>query len=62
MAQMLAGENALQVATRLRAAVGDLQESLPRGITIVTYYEPGRSSSGASSERSRRISWKVALS
>ena len=38
MAQMLAGENALQVATRLRETVDDLQESLPKGIRIATYY------------------------
>ncbi len=39
MAQMLAGENALDVATRVRAAVEELQPSLPEGIRIVPYYD-----------------------
>ncbi len=39
MAQMLAGENALQVATRVREAIEALQPSLPKGVKIVTYYD-----------------------
>lgn len=39
MAQMLAGENALAVARRVRAAVEELQPSLPKGVRIVPYYD-----------------------
>ena len=39
MAQMLAGENALEVATRVRAAVEALGPSLPEGVRIVPYYD-----------------------
>jgi len=39
MAQMLAGENALEVANRVREAVERLQPSLPEGIRIVPYYD-----------------------
>jgi cobalt-zinc-cadmium resistance protein CzcA len=39
MAQMLAGENALQVASRVREAVEELQPALPKGVRIVTYYD-----------------------
>ncbi len=39
MAQMLAGENALAVATRVREAVDDLQPSLPKGVRIVPFYD-----------------------
>ncbi len=39
LVQMLAGENALQVATRARAAVEELQPTLPKGVRIVTYYD-----------------------
>ncbi len=39
MAQMLAGENALQVASRVREAVAELSPSLPKGARIVTYYD-----------------------
>ena len=39
MAQMLAGENALEVASRVRRAVEELQPSLPKGVRIVTYYD-----------------------
>jgi cobalt-zinc-cadmium resistance protein CzcA len=39
MAQMLAGENALSVATRVREAVSELQGTLPRGVRIETYYD-----------------------
>jgi len=39
MAQMLAGENALRVASRVREAIDDLQPSLPKGARIVTYYD-----------------------
>ena len=39
MAQMLAGENALEVAGRVRRAVEELQPSLPKGVRIVTYYD-----------------------
>ena len=39
MAQMLAGENALEVATRARRAIGELQASLPPGLEIVPYYD-----------------------
>jgi cobalt-zinc-cadmium resistance protein CzcA len=39
LVQMLAGENALDVATRVRKAVEDLQPSLPEGVRIVPYYD-----------------------
>src|SRR5262245_36348757 len=39
MAQMLAGENALAVATRVRRAADALQPSLPEGVRIVPYYD-----------------------
>jgi cobalt-zinc-cadmium resistance protein CzcA len=39
LVQMLAGENALQVATRAREAVEELQSSLPKGVRIVPYYD-----------------------
>ncbi len=39
LVQMLAGENALQVATRARAAVEELQPTLPKGVRIVPYYD-----------------------
>jgi len=39
LVQMLAGENALAVATRARAAVEELQPTLPKGIRIVPYYD-----------------------
>ena len=39
LVQMLAGENALQVATRAREAVEELQPSLPKGVRIVPYYD-----------------------
>ena len=39
LVQMLAGENALDVATRARAAVEALQPSLPKGVRIVPYYD-----------------------
>jgi heavy metal efflux system protein len=39
LVQMLAGENALQVATRARQAVDELQPSLPKGVRIVPYYD-----------------------
>jgi heavy metal efflux system protein len=39
MAQMLAGENALAVARRVRQAVEELQPSLPKGVRIVPYYD-----------------------
>jgi cobalt-zinc-cadmium resistance protein CzcA len=39
LVQMLAGENALDVATRVRAAVEALQPTLPEGIRIVPYYD-----------------------
>jgi cobalt-zinc-cadmium resistance protein CzcA len=39
MAQMLAGENALAVAGRVREAVEELQPSLPKGVRIVPYYD-----------------------
>jgi cobalt-zinc-cadmium resistance protein CzcA len=39
MAQMLAGENALAVATRVREAVESLQSSLPKGVRLVPYYD-----------------------
>jgi cobalt-zinc-cadmium resistance protein CzcA len=39
LVQMLAGENALQVATRARQAVEELQPTLPDGVRIVPYYD-----------------------
>jgi cobalt-zinc-cadmium resistance protein CzcA len=39
LVQMLSGENALDVATRARAAVEALQPSLPKGVRIVPYYD-----------------------
>jgi cobalt-zinc-cadmium resistance protein CzcA len=39
LVQMLAGENALEVATRARQAVDELQPSLPKGVRIVPYYD-----------------------
>ena len=39
LVQMLAGENALQVATRARKAVEELQPTLPKGVRIVPYYD-----------------------
>lgn len=39
LVQMLAGENALDVATRAREAALDLQASLPEGVQIVPYYD-----------------------
>ncbi len=39
LVQMLAGENALQVATRARRAIEELQPSLPKGVRIVPYYD-----------------------
>ena len=37
--QMLAGENALAVATRVREAVQRMQPSLPRGLRVVPFYD-----------------------
>ena len=39
MAQMLAGENALEVARRVREAIEELQPSLPPGVRIDAYYD-----------------------
>ena len=39
IAQMLAGENALDVATRVRRAAEELQPSLPEGVRIVPFYD-----------------------
>ena len=39
MTQMLAGENALAVATRARKAVEELAPSLPKGVRVVPYYD-----------------------
>ncbi|MCG3195105.1 MAG: Cobalt-zinc-cadmium resistance protein CzcA [Thermoanaerobaculia bacterium] len=39
LVQMLAGENALDVATRARMAVEELQPTLPKGVKIVPYYD-----------------------
>ncbi len=39
MAQMLAGENALEVATRVRRAVEEIRPALPEGVRIVPYYD-----------------------
>ncbi|MEO6323215.1 MAG: CusA/CzcA family heavy metal efflux RND transporter [Thermoanaerobaculia bacterium] len=39
MAQMLAGENALEVAGRVAKAVDDIGPTLPKGVRIVPYYD-----------------------
>src|SRR6185295_3829212 len=39
LVQMLAGENALEVATRARIAVEELQPTLPPGVRIVPFYD-----------------------
>ncbi len=39
MVQMLAGENAQQVVTRVKARVRDIQGTLPPGVTIEPYYD-----------------------
>jgi len=39
LVQMLAGENALQVATRARQAVEEMQPTLPKGVRIAPYYD-----------------------
>jgi cobalt-zinc-cadmium resistance protein CzcA len=39
IAQMLAGENALAVATRVRRAIEGLRPSLPKGVRVVPYYD-----------------------
>jgi cobalt-zinc-cadmium resistance protein CzcA len=39
LVQMLAGENALEIATRARKAAEELQPTLPKGIRIVPYYD-----------------------
>jgi cobalt-zinc-cadmium resistance protein CzcA len=39
MVQMLAGENALAIATRARKAVEELEPSLPKGVRVVPYYD-----------------------
>lgn len=39
MVQMLAGENAQQVVTRVKARVQEIQDTLPPGITIEPYYD-----------------------
>ena len=39
LVQMLAGENALDVATRARQAVEELQPTLPKGVRIVPFYD-----------------------
>ena len=39
LVQMLAGENALRVATRARQTVEELQPTLPKGVRIVPYYD-----------------------
>jgi cobalt-zinc-cadmium resistance protein CzcA len=39
LVQMLAGENALRVATRAREAIEELQPSLPQGVRLVPYYD-----------------------
>ncbi len=39
LVQMLAGANALDVATRARLAVEELQPTLPKGVRIVPYYD-----------------------
>lgn len=39
LAQMLAGENALAVASRVRHAVEELQPTLPKGARIVPFYD-----------------------
>jgi cobalt-zinc-cadmium resistance protein CzcA len=39
MVQMLAGENAQEVVTRVKARVQDIQATLPAGVTIEPYYD-----------------------
>jgi len=39
IAQMLAGENALAVATRVREALDELRPTLPEGVRIETFYD-----------------------
>ncbi|MCS6288735.1 MAG: efflux RND transporter permease subunit [Nitrospira sp.] len=39
MVQMLAGENAQQVVTRVKARVKEIQATLPSGVTIEPYYD-----------------------
>jgi cobalt-zinc-cadmium resistance protein CzcA len=39
MVQMLAGENAQQVVTRVKARVQEIQATLPSGVTIEPYYD-----------------------
>ncbi|MEP7152564.1 MAG: CusA/CzcA family heavy metal efflux RND transporter [Nitrospira sp.] len=39
MVQMLAGENAQQVVTRVKARVQEIQATLPTGVTIEPYYD-----------------------
>ncbi|MCK6682604.1 MAG: CusA/CzcA family heavy metal efflux RND transporter [Thermoanaerobaculia bacterium] len=39
LVQMLSGENALQVATRARQAVAEVQQTLPKGVRIVPFYD-----------------------
>jgi cobalt-zinc-cadmium resistance protein CzcA len=39
MVQMLAGENAQQVVTRVKARVEEIQATLPSGVTIEPYYD-----------------------
>lgn len=39
MVQMLAGENAQQVVTRVKARVREIQATLPPGVTIEPYYD-----------------------
>jgi cobalt-zinc-cadmium resistance protein CzcA len=39
IAQMLAGQNALAVASRVRAAVEELQPTLPEGVRLVPFYD-----------------------
>jgi heavy metal efflux system protein len=39
MVQMLAGENAQQVVTRVKARVAEIQATLPSGVTIEPYYD-----------------------
>ena len=39
MVQMLAGENAQQVVTRVKARVKEIQATLPTGVTIEPYYD-----------------------
>ena len=39
MVQMLAGENAQEVVTRVKARIQDIQATLPAGVTIEPYYD-----------------------